>query len=68
MPSALNPIKRVWTPKALSMLPAQARSNFYGIVLPEPEVSEKNTDSIWSTFEALRGAGTGAEQSAENKW
>jgi hypothetical protein len=72
MPAALNPIKRVWKPKdptssaklsssptpPTQKPPSPARKQFdiYGNQLPEPEVNEKNSDSIWDTFDALQAA------------
>jgi Tfp pilus assembly protein FimV len=69
MPAALNPIKRVWKPKIStpaspqlspesSPPPSPERKKFdiYGNQMPEPEVQEKNSDSIWDTFDALQAA------------
>jgi hypothetical protein len=47
MPNELNPIKRVWKPKA----PARTKFDIYGNNLPHQDVHEKNTDSIWDTYE-----------------
>lgn len=52
MPNELNPIKRVWKPKA----PARTEFDIYGNNLPHQDVHEKNTDSIWDTYEALQAA------------
>ena len=56
MPKALNPIKRVWTPKAPVPVPAQAKFDIYGNEIHEPDVREKNSDSIWDTYDALHAA------------
>jgi hypothetical protein len=56
MTGTLNPIKRVWKPKAPAAVPAQAKFDIYGNDLPEPDVREKNSDSIWNTFESLQAA------------
>jgi hypothetical protein len=62
----LNPIKRVWIPKKVeASVPAapiaatvkpqpapkrqQPRNGLFDAV-PEPEVEEKNSDSIWAEF------------------
>ena len=57
MPAELNPIKRVWKPKSAVGLPAQAKFDIYGNDLPEQDVREKNSDSIWDTYDALQAAG-----------
>jgi hypothetical protein len=49
-----KPIMRVWMPKA--PVPARAKFDIYGNDLPLPLVHEKNTDSIWATFESLQAA------------
>ena len=54
-----NPIKRVWVPKAASPASPVAKVNkldFFGNEMPEPHVHEKDSDSIWNTYEALRAA------------
>jgi hypothetical protein len=56
MPAELNPIKRVWRPKSAAGMPAQAKFDIYGNDLPEQDVREKNSDSIWDTFDALQTA------------
>jgi hypothetical protein len=56
MPAALNPIKRVWKPKSAAGVPVQAKFDIYGNDLPEQDVREKNSDSIWDTFDALQAA------------
>jgi hypothetical protein len=56
MPDSLKPINRVWHPKPISGVPTKAKFDIYGEALPEPDVREKNTASIWSTFEALQAA------------
>jgi hypothetical protein len=54
MPKELNPIKRVWKPKAPA--PARAKFDIYGNNLPHQDAQEKNSDSIWDTYEALQAA------------
>jgi hypothetical protein len=56
MPAAFKPIKRVWKPKALAALPVQPRFDIYGQEIDVPEVYEKNSDSIWDTYDALQAA------------
>jgi hypothetical protein len=59
MPASIKPIKRVWKPKVSKTseaLPAPPKFDIYGHEIHEPEVQEKNTDSIWDTYEALRAA------------
>ena len=60
--SMLNPIKRVWVPKAplAQALPAQpalgaALRVFDPLLdmLPVPQSVEKNSDSIWAAFESV---------------
>lgn len=60
--SMLNPIKRVWVPRALvaQVLPAQPApaappSVFDPLLhtLPVPQSVEKNSDSIWAAFESV---------------
>jgi hypothetical protein len=59
MSESLNPVNRVWHPKVVAGVPAaQAKFDIYGNDLPEPDVREKNTDSIWDTFDALQAAET----------
>jgi hypothetical protein len=56
MPAAINPIKRVWKPKASAALQERLQLDVYGNEIYAPDVREKNTDSIWDTFEALQAA------------
>jgi hypothetical protein len=49
MPTSLKPIKRVWKPKV--PVPAHTKFDAYGNELPELDVREKNTASVWATFE-----------------
>jgi hypothetical protein len=56
MPDTLNPIKRIWKPKTAAGRPAQARFDIYGNDMPEQDVQEKNSDSIWDTYDALKAA------------
>jgi len=54
-----NPIKRVWIPRVASpALPVAKiiKFDFFGNEMPEPHVHEKDSDSIWNTYEALRAA------------
>jgi hypothetical protein len=51
-----NPIKRVFKPKAPVALPVRAKFDIYGNDLPHQDAHEKNSDSIWSTFDALQAA------------
>jgi hypothetical protein len=44
-------------------VPPQAKFDIYGNDLPEQDVREKNSDSIWDTYDALQAAG--AEQVAK---
>jgi hypothetical protein len=37
-------------------VPVQAKFDIYGNDLPEQDVREKNSDSIWDTFDALQAA------------
>jgi hypothetical protein len=56
MADTLEPIKRVWKPKASVVVPVRAKFDIYGNDLPHQEAHEKNSDSIWSTYEALQAA------------
>jgi hypothetical protein len=56
MPKALNPIKRVWKPKVSTPVPALPKFDIYGNEIHEPDVREKNSDSIWDTYDALQAA------------
>lgn len=65
----LNPIKRVWVPKKVEAPPAAAPAptpiqappapkplpshNMLFDEVPEPEVEEKNSDSIWAEFDSV---------------
>jgi hypothetical protein len=56
-----NPIRRVWVPKSstsfeVARLRRHIKFDHYGNELPEPIVQEKNTDSIWATYESLQAA------------
>jgi hypothetical protein len=53
------PITRKWVPKAtkhVPQVPKRVRVDHFGDEMPEPHVHEKNSDSIWDTYEALRAA------------
>jgi hypothetical protein len=55
----LMPIRRQWMPKAtkhVSFARKPVRVDHFGNEMPEPHVHEKNSDSIWDTYEALRAA------------
>jgi hypothetical protein len=65
----LNPIKRVWVPKQAESPPATPSaappqvapkaliaSNGLFDDMPEPEVVEKNSDSIWAEFDSFLGS------------
>jgi hypothetical protein len=52
----LKPIKRVWKPKAAAAEPMKPQFDSYGNELPLPGVFEKNSDSIWDTYQALQTA------------
>jgi len=56
MSAKLNPIKRVWKPKVPAVEPTRVTFDIYGRDLPHQDALEKNTDSIWDTYEALQGA------------
>jgi hypothetical protein len=56
MTAAMKPIKRVWKPKVLLLPMARPVIDIYGHEIHVPEVLEKNTDSIWDTYEALQAA------------
>jgi hypothetical protein len=58
----LNPIKRVWVPKkpqqaaqttvdGISSPPQNSKLASYFDGLPEPDVEEKTSDSVWAAFE-----------------
>jgi hypothetical protein len=64
MPDTLKPIKRVWKPKA--PVPAQTNFDAYGKELPELDVREKNSASVWATFEELQATET--TKAANPKW
>jgi hypothetical protein len=46
----------VFKPKAPAGVPARAKFDIYGNDLPEQDAHERNSDSIWDTFEALQAA------------
>ncbi len=64
-----NPIKRAWVPKraptpaahAASVAPPSAvqpvatpqRGARFGDDMPEPDVEEKNSDSVWAAFDSV---------------
>ena len=62
----LNPIKRVWVPKKPisenPQAPADAQTastnvakhSVYFEEVPEPEVVEKFSDSVWAAFESIK--------------
>jgi hypothetical protein len=56
MPDSLNPINRVWKPKAPAGAPTRPKFDIYGNDMPQQDAHEKNTDSIWDTYEALQAA------------
>ena len=56
MTAAMKPIKRVWKPKAPSLAKVRPEFDMYGHEIHVPHVLEKNTDSIWDTYEALQAA------------
>jgi hypothetical protein len=56
MPAVLKPIKRVWKPNAPAAEPMRPQFDRYGHELPLLCVLEKNSDSIWDTYEALQAA------------
>jgi hypothetical protein len=56
MPAILKPIRRVWKPSVSASEPMISKFNNFEIELPLPNVLEKNTDSIWDTYEALQAA------------
>jgi hypothetical protein len=56
MPVVLKPIKRVWKPKVHAAEPVKPQYDSYGNELPSLGVLEKNSDSIWDTYEALQAA------------
>ena len=58
MASPLKPIKRAWKPKVLTVVPTRPKFDVYGHEVHDPDVQEKNTDSIWDTFESLQAAET----------
>jgi hypothetical protein len=54
-----KPITRQWIPNATKHAPPErksVRADHFGNEMPEPHVHEKNSDSIWETYEALRAA------------
>jgi hypothetical protein len=54
----LKPIKRVWKTSVHTAEPMMSQFDNYEIELPLPSVLEKNSDTIWDTFEALQAAET----------
>jgi hypothetical protein len=54
MPALQKPIKRVWKSKVPAVVSARPKFNIYGHEVHTPDVQEKNTDSIWDTYEALQ--------------
>jgi hypothetical protein len=56
MSTALNPIKRVWKARSPVVVPVRPQFDIYGHEIHVPDVHEKNTDSIWDTYEALQAA------------
>jgi hypothetical protein len=54
MPAPQKPIKRVWKSKVPMVVRARPKVDRYGNEVHIPDVQEKNTDSIWDTFEALQ--------------
>jgi hypothetical protein len=55
----LKPIQRVWKPqstKHVRLVKTPTRFDHFGNEMPEPQVLETNSDSIWNTYEALREA------------
>jgi hypothetical protein len=58
-PTDPKPITRHWIPKATKHAPLErkpVRVDYFGNEMPEPHVHERNSDSIWATYEALRAA------------
>jgi hypothetical protein len=58
-PKDPKPITRRWIPKGTKHAPLvrePVRVDHFGNEMPEPHVHEKNSDSIWNTYEALRAA------------
>jgi hypothetical protein len=58
-PKDPKPITRQWIPNATKHAPVErktVRVDHFGNELPQPHVHEKNSDSIWDTYEALRAA------------
>jgi hypothetical protein len=53
MAAAINPIKRVWKPKDSAAQQERLQLDAYGNEIYGQDVREKNTDSIWDTYEAL---------------
>jgi hypothetical protein len=57
----LNPIKRVFVPKAPAAVPAAAPEQPQNVrpkprfdELPSPEMEEKDSDSIWAEFDSVK--------------
>jgi hypothetical protein len=66
-----NPIKRIWIPPharpaqpaavAQQTPEAPEPDDYFLNALPEPEVEEKDTDSIWAEFNSAHGTFTSSE-------
>jgi hypothetical protein len=54
MPKPLKPIKRAWKPKLPAAVSARPKFDIYGHEVHTPDVQEKNSDSIWDTYESLQ--------------
>jgi hypothetical protein len=65
-PPILKPIKRVWKAPATKAVPVKLGMAPKGADFHDSVVQEKNTDSIWSTFEGLQAAKD--EQESKPKW
>jgi hypothetical protein len=56
MPGINKPIKRVWKPRVPSEKSRIKQFDNHGNELPLLNVLEKNTDSVWATYESLQAA------------
>jgi hypothetical protein len=56
MTAVLKPIKRVWKPKVPVAALAWPQPDTGGSGLYALDVLEKNSDSIWDTYDALQAA------------